>query len=195
MSEPGRQARAPIELLADLLDGGILVVTPAAPAGVADGGVADGGGGAGIATLLQPDGDVVTLLAGTAADQGPGGLARHAAAVRQTTRTVRRAARRLRWRARLAGSAGVLLGAGGIAGGAAAFGRALEPAVWGWLAPLAGLFGVASAAAVLLPAVGRAAARRGRARRTAAANRAWLRDHGFQSGGQGLSCRALTRRV
>jgi hypothetical protein len=171
-------------LLVDLLEGGILVVTPGAAT------PGDGAAHAGIATLLQPDGDVVTLLAGPAGAHGTAGLARHAAAVRRTTRVVRAAARRLRRRTRLAALGGpLLLGVGG-AGAAVAFGRVPDLPSGPWLAASAALAGFLGAAAMLAPVVGLAVLRRGRARRVAAANRAWLQDHGLQTGTHGLSSRA-----
>ncbi|MDZ7712607.1 MAG: hypothetical protein U5L06_05650 [Rhodovibrio sp.] len=52
---------------------------------------------------------------------------------------------------------------------------------------MAALAGLSGAAATLAPVVALAALRRGRARRVAAANRAWLADHGLQIGAHGLS--------
>ena len=178
-------------LLVDLLDGGILVVTPADP-GPRDGRAE---AGAGIATLLQPDGDVVTLLAGPADAFGAAALTRHAAAVRQTTRAVRRAAQRLRRRVRLAGLAGPLLVVGGVAGAAVAFGRVPVLPAWQGLLALAALAGLLGAAATLAPVVALAAMRRRRARRVAAANRSWLADHGLQIGTHGLSSGTFVRRA
>jgi hypothetical protein len=175
----------------DLLEGGIRVVTRADP-GAGDGQV---NARAGIATLPQPDGDVVTLLAGPADAQGAAALARHAAAVRQTTRAVRRVARRLRRRTRLAGLAGPLLLAGGIAAAAVAFGRVPALPPWQGLVPLAALAGLSGAAATRAPVVARAALRRARAERLAAANRAWLADHGLQIDADALPCRASARRA
>jgi hypothetical protein len=174
-----------------LLDGGILVVTPGDPGG----GDGRGNAGAGIATLLQPDGDVVTLLAGSAEAHGAAVLARHATAVRQTTHAVRRAARRLRRRTRLAGLVGPLLLAGGIGGSAVAFGRVPALPAWQGLVPLAALAALSGAAVTLAPLVALAALRRARAGRLAAANRAWLADHGLQIGVHGLSFRVSACRA
>ncbi len=107
----------------------------------------------------------------------------------------RTCARKLQALLPAAGLAGPLLLAGGIAGAAVAFGRVPALPAWPGLLALAALAGLSGAAVTLAPVVALAALRRGRAGRAAAANRAWLADHGLQTGAHGLSWRASARRA